>query len=422
MKQQLISALQEGYTLPSREQIGASKVRLLENLHRMQEVQRERDIVAVLRGTIPAMSEVQQSAIKSRVMQFALAHSAKPSSVDRLLGFGLSLSKKTLALSLSGLAIFSSFGSLTELPGKTFVQPALAGYMACSEGVLLNSLPCDPSKIIAVKLGDQIDTPVGGEATIVYTNNTLVRVDSTSRAALDPITNGQIHLEKGAVWVHSPSDLGQAGSLKVSTPLLKMRVHQGSAGLALNGNTTQLLTMTAAVEVQIDHRAGTTELVNLPPSKKLVVRQMKARTQVRESALDAKSSQWAVSNREKDTQYIASPQRQPTSTTQLLLQVHGNVLHGKIALAQQNLLELLEASTDNSGNDSDLAILSDIGEKSPRLQPLVDALRARRVDQIRLQSISGAAHKKQTYSGEDSQKKTVKVLGEAVKDNRSDLL
>ncbi len=424
MKQLLINALKDAYVPQSREVFLENKKCFLQNLHKMNEVQRERDIVAVLRGSIPTMSEIQKSIIKSRVMQYALVHHTKPSFADGLFDLGLSLSKKALAMTLSGLAIFSSFGSLSELPGKSLVQPALAGYMACSAGVLLNSLPCDPSKVIAVKLGDQIDTPSGGEATIVYTNNSLVRVDSTSRAALDTVNNGQIHLEQGAVWVHSPSDLGQAGSIRVSTPSLKMKVQQGAAGLAFNGSTTQLLSMTAAVEVQIDHHAGTTELVNLAPAKKLVVKQMKARTQVRESALDAKSSRWAVRNRAKDVQYIASPHQVPISTTQLLLQAHENVLQGKIVLAQQNLLELLELTTDNSGNDSDLAILNDIGQKSHRLQPLVESLKGRRVDQMRQltskdqqsrgPSVSGAARKSDEGSS--------RVLGEAVKDTAGDVL
>lgn len=310
----LKKALQEKACLPMSADIRQAKHRLLLNIEQMESARQQKQMLGKLKTYYVAPLHHQQTAVKKMVMSAIIETSPRTDWVDVLFQTFFRFSRKALAVGFSfvllSTAFFGSFHALTPV----IVPVTQAAYVECSGTVYVNDQLCVAQHLREVFPGDIIATKDLAEATIFYDNAAVVRLNATTKASLDGVSAQQIHLTEGGLWLHSPGDLGR-NTLKVSTSVVKAKIPQGSAGITAKGNVTQLVTATAAVEVQIDSARGATRLVTVAPEKKLTVRGTSSQANVREGQLDRASQEWVKNNRFKDRQYLETVKKNTVETT-----------------------------------------------------------------------------------------------------------
>lgn len=280
------------------------KSSLMQQIQVKAALKQERSLLTALRSFYRPVSELQKESIKSQLMA---AIEASPNQQPRFvfqfpLLFRRSLSVAT-ALTLSLIMVISP---LMLLPAGEFVSVTHASaLLQCDGSVTLNGVSCVANELRSLSPGDSIVTAAQGSATIFYDSVTLVRIDSATSASIDASQKSGILLSSGSVWVHAPTHLGQE-AVSVETPLVKASVPQGDAGIRADSNLTRLVASTAAVEVEVQKTQALTELVTLPPDKKLIVRQSKLSTQVRQAPIDEKSQQWVLEHQRRDEQQVSA--------------------------------------------------------------------------------------------------------------------
>jgi hypothetical protein len=336
----------------------------------------------------------------------------QPSIFSEIQNHVVLFTKKALALSFSLLLIGNFFFiPFASDPSSTFFPAVRAAYIACSGTVFVNGALCNPDSLTELRPGDSIATDSQSEATLVYSDTSLVRLEKTTIAALGEEQNDQIHVVQGAVWLNTKGN-GSSDAFTLSMPEVKVRVPQGSAAVAIKGKTTQLLTASSPVEVQIDRQQGVTELVAVAPETKLTVRQNRAKAFVRTSDLDPESLAWVMGNHSKDDQYLDIVREKfpfvfeteavaealnktiagPNLITKKLLEANQAVLEKRGVDAKNALLEIAAlVGKDQLSSDlasrSNLAMLAEIEQESPDLMSLVKEIRGKMIVQLRLLTI-----------------------------------
>lgn len=339
------------------------KEALLSQIQSLEHARFERSMLRSLKSVYcPPIPEVSSS-LKSRILN-SIHEKTKQVSVSSPFSF---FPKKLSAVVLSVILISSFF--IHPIPQ----HQAQAATLQCTGTVFVNRTPC-AEHLVKLSPGDEVATG-SGQATITFADLTQVRLDTGTTVVLDP---KQIRLIAGSAWLNAPQL--SSGGLKVATSLLKMQIPLGSAGIAIDDKVTQLYAATAAVEVQIQ-KEGSTELLAMAPSTKMIVRSTHSKTQIRQFSFREQNVDWVYNNRVKDHQYIEDVALKTAPFTSALLDSHRAVLEGNFSEAHRLLSELADISASGSfplssaTGTADLAILNDIADKSPSLAPLVDSIK-----------------------------------------------
>ena len=281
----------------------ARKAQLLQQIQKMEVERTEELMMSRLQKFYKGYNELQKSTVKQMVLN-QIRQEDMVSATDSLLAQLLLFSRKGLAMSFAFLLVFTTFlGPFQTLKPLRMVELSQAAYLECSGKVYLNGELCSTESLTQVDPGDAIRTDMNSLATLFYSDYTVVRLNDSTWASLDPLDRSQIHLVQGNVWLHSPGEAGQ-DPFRVGTSVLRAKVPQGAAGVSARGTTTQLFTTTAAVEVQIDNAPGTTELMTLAPDKQLTIRKTTAKARIKEAPLGDTAPEWVQNNRLKDEKYI----------------------------------------------------------------------------------------------------------------------
>lgn len=407
-----LSALLMAYPELSSDRHGAElKQRVLLKIQEQAQARLEKALMKSLRVLYQPLSGSRERILKSSL--FAELAGLRPVSFwESLQVQGVLVLKKALAISFSLLLIANFlFIPFASDPNAGFFSTVRAAYITCTGTVFINGALCNPESLTELSPGDSIATDSMSEATLVYSDSSLVRLEKTTIAALDQEESDQINVAQGSVWVNTKSNAG-TDAFTLSFPELKVRVPQGSAAVAMNGKVTKLLTSNSPVEVQIDRKVGVTEVMAVAPEKKLIVRQQRARSMVRTSPLDTASMAWVKGNHEKDSEYLDIVKKKfpfvleneniaevfdaqvagVNLVTKKLLQAHRAVAEGSRRNAETSLRDVLSLLSDNHQysdltNRADLAILSEIEQESPEFHSLVKEIRGKKIEQLRLLTI-----------------------------------
>lgn len=310
----LKKALREKACMTMSADIRQAKHQLLLTIEQMESARQQKQMLGKLKTFYTAPLHQQQSAVKKVVMSAIVDTSPRTDWAGVLAQMFFRFSRKALAVGFSFVLLSTAFFGSFHALSPVILPLAQAVYLECSGTVFVNDQLCNLQGLHKVSPGDVISTKDLAEATIFYENAAVVRLNSTTKAALDELSPQQIHLTEGGLWLHSPGDLGR-NTLKVSTAVVKAKIPQGSAGITTKGNVTQLVTSTAAVEVQIDSLQGSTRLVTVAPEKKLTVRGTTSRANIREGQLDRVSQEWVRNNRSKDREYLETVKKNTVEAT-----------------------------------------------------------------------------------------------------------
>jgi len=278
------------------------KQKLMEKINKYESEQEEAYLLKKLRRFYRPANTVSKAQIKSTVMTFVKTIDPEESK-DYSEVFVLYM-RKTLASSFAFILLFTLIiGPFQTLGPADVIPAAKAVFLECDGNVFLNGNLCKSGDLSIVEPGDDIITKDSSTAIIFYPNYKIVRLDNDTEAVIDENNVENLFIETGSVWLNSPAELGN-DSLKVSTPILKAKIPQGSVGVTSIKNTTKFFTTTAAVEVQIENKVGSTEMITIPPQKNMVIRKNRRNALVRETRPDEKKMEWVMDNSMKDKQYI----------------------------------------------------------------------------------------------------------------------
>lgn len=310
----LKKTLREKACLPMSADVRRAKHQLLLTIEQMESARQQKQMLGKLKTFYIAPFHHREVAVKKAVMSAIAETSPRTDWADVVFQAFFRFSRKALAVGFSFVLLSTAFFGSFHALNPVIVPLVQAAYVECSGTVFINDQLCTIQGLHKVSPGDVIATKDLAEATLFYDNAAVVRLNATTQATLDPISPQQIHLAEGGLWLHSPGDLGR-DTLKVSTSVVKAKIPQGSAGITAKGNVTQLVTATAAVEVQIDSDRGATRLVTVAPEKKLTVRGTLSRSNIREGQLDRASQEWVRNNRSKDRLYLETVKKNTVEST-----------------------------------------------------------------------------------------------------------
>ncbi len=236
-----------------------------------------------------------------------------------LLHIGYSFLRKGVALSFSfALVAVTVLAPLQYSGYQTVIPEAKATYIECSGDVLLNGGACEENTIIEISAGDSIQTKERAKAVIFYKDYSVVRLEEMTQASLDSTNEEQIHISQGELWVNSPTENSNS-SVKITTPVLKAKIPQGSAGVYSKRNTTELISDSALVEVQIDNPSGKTDVMTVSPELGVVkIRKGATVSNVRSFKLTNKQEDWVNKNRSEDKVHLAEVKKKTLEDHQLL--------------------------------------------------------------------------------------------------------
>lgn len=300
---QLKTALQSTKVVSHAQLRRSGKESLMATIKEMSEQKQGKLMLAKLAKYYQPAKKSTRAEIKASVMSYI--HELEQENAQRSFGNILvAFTRKSLATSFAFILVFTLVIGPFQTLGPVNVFPvAQAVLIQCFGTVYLNGHACSNGQLSVVSPGDDIKTSERATATIFYPDYKLVRLDKNTELVFADLSMEQIIVESGSVWLNSPSDSGDS-SLKVATPILLAKVPKGAVGLTTKKNTTHFYTTTAAVDVQIDSRIGSTELITIPPEKSVVISQNRRNALVREIVPTAPNVDWVQSNRSMDESYI----------------------------------------------------------------------------------------------------------------------
>jgi hypothetical protein len=294
------------------------KKSIMRNISDSASIRKNMTIVKALKQAYKRPTKNQSLRIRNEVIEYIREDNKKRSSYD-LLHYGLAFVRKTAAVSFSfALLAVTVLAPLQYSNYQAVIPQASAAFLECTGDVYLNGEKCQVNTIIEIEAGDAIETQERSRATIFYTDYSVVRLEEDTQAELDDETEDQINFEKGEMWVHSPTET-KSKSLKITTPVLKAKIPQGSAGIYTKKNTTELISDTAIIQVQIDGPSGKTDILTVAPDQGVVkVRKGRVTSNVVTHQLSDKQEQWVTEHRAKDVLHLAEVKKQTVEDHQEL--------------------------------------------------------------------------------------------------------
>lgn len=272
---------------------------VLNNIAESAELRRDEALMSALKKLHRKPNKQQSLKVKNLVM--SEIQSQKNHKSFDLLQFVFIVSRKGLALGFSFALLAMTlipplqYGSYTNI-----LPPVQAAYLECNGKVTLNGVECIQNEIIRLDGGDMIQTGERSEATIFYEDYSVVRLEENTDAMIDDHIDEHLIVNKGELWINTPIDT-LSDSVKVSTPVLKAKIPQGSAGLSVKRNITDIYADTAVLQVQIDNAKGSTDVVTVSPDQGAVkVRRGRDKANVRSFTPNVKQQNWVTKNQEKD--------------------------------------------------------------------------------------------------------------------------
>lgn len=288
-------------------------------MHFVQESQavvEQAEMVKALKAAYQKPRSAEKTAVRNLVMQ-AVEESTRPTlRVPFQIRFTPLYRKPAFVTAF--MLIFASVTLLRPLtsygPFDLFPE-SLASFLQCEGEVVVNGEKCASGEQLTLSPGDVIETLGDSLATIHYDDFRIARLDGTSKAVFEGDGKSSLALESGSVWLHSPSDV-RNGALKVSTPDVKTRLPEGAAGLSVRGSVFEVITTTAAVELQLNAGDGLTEVFTVAPDKKFLLRRSKRETRVREVELQQRS-EWVQLNQQLDAEHLEVVKERTLARTSL---------------------------------------------------------------------------------------------------------
>lgn len=302
---QLKEALNEQSVQVSQKNKQVLKDRVFKSIVQLEDKQREKDLLQALRSCYKAPSKTKKMQLRNALME-DIRVELQSTWVSDFVNGGILVARKSLAMSFA----FMIVGMTLIIPLHLNQQPqyglhlASAAYLECEGEVYLDGILCKDNELLEVQPGTVIKTEDRSKATILYDDYSVVRIHERTEAKVDDVESEKIFVSSGEVWVNAPNKKSQE-PLKVTTPVLKAKIPQGSAGISAHRNQTELMSSTAVVEVQIDSPQGETEVVTLAPQKMVRVQKSATTTRIRQSAILQSKSGWVQENTSKDKEHLA---------------------------------------------------------------------------------------------------------------------
>lgn len=272
------------------------KKKVFEDIQRYEVEQQKEVLMGLLSSQYKKPSHILQESLKTRVLS-EIQH-------DHKIPFVLWILLRRFSAAGLSLALFFTMiiGPLQLMTSPRIVPTAHALKVKCSGSVFVNENICPPLQFQSLLPGDTVRT-LDGVAEIVYPDLTLVRTQPFSKVILDKSEQQSLYLSDGDVWVVSPSDKQSVG-MEVTTLVSQNRIPNGSAGVSVNGNSSQIVSTTAAVEVQYEKK-DTTEVITIAPRKEVTIKKNRVLTRVKQDGIAERDEEWIQDNTEKDQLYLA---------------------------------------------------------------------------------------------------------------------
>lgn len=214
------------------------------------------------------------------------------------------LFKRSFALGLSFALLAVTVLAPLQYADYQIVPLVQAAYLECEGDVYINEAVCQSNTITELALGDRITTNERSKATIFYTDYSLVRIEEKTTAKIDRNSQEQINIEEGELWVHAPAESVYT-PLKITTPEVRAKIPQGSAGVSSKRNMTDVIAETAVVEVQVSNSKGKTEVLTVSPDQNVYrIRKGYDSTNVRHVRLTQRQKQWIDDNKQQDQAHL----------------------------------------------------------------------------------------------------------------------
>lgn len=301
--EQLSQILSDHVPRVQRSKLKQSRRQLMHNVKDVQKTYLEQAMIRALSKYYKPADNESRQRIKFAV-QLSTKEKAQSTWFDGFIYLLGAFSRKALA---TGFAIVLLYAALL-LPlnlnqSGDFLSEVKAVHLNCFGQVYLNGILCDSGDLVLIKPGDLIETDEHALATIIYDNHTVVRLDEDSELRLSDNDLEQIFLAEGSAWLNSPLDSGY-NAVKIATSVMNARLPQGAFGITTRRNVTQLVTTTAAVELQISKQGGATELITIAPEKSVTIRKNIKNTRVNPSLVNSQDQPWVDDNLVRDEEHL----------------------------------------------------------------------------------------------------------------------